>query len=135
MEFSYYYYIYIWIWFQNSNWKLQRNCCTSLHCQCFWKVVYTIFYELVRHRISANQQGFFKGRSVVTNLLDISSQVVQKLESGLGFQIATVYTDFSKALDILDQRIMIHKLYVCLVYIHHFVISRGPPTAFIIGAM
>lgn len=72
------------------------------------KIVYNSLFEFVKSRISTSQHGFFKGRSVVTNLLEFTSSSINSIEDGK--QMDVVYTDFSKAFDLINHRIILKKL-------------------------
>jgi hypothetical protein len=50
------------------------------------------------------QHGFFKGRSAVSNLMELSSLCIRWMEEGI--QTDAVYTDFSKAFDRINHFIL-----------------------------
>jgi hypothetical protein len=52
-------------------------------------------YDDLKNLISVNQHGFKKNRSTVTNLLEYASLVLNSIDKG--WQVDSVYTDFSKA--------------------------------------
>jgi hypothetical protein len=54
------------------------------------------------------QHGFFKGRSFVTNLIELTSYVLNCMENGV--QVDAIYTDFSKAFDMVSHRLLLRKL-------------------------
>lgn len=62
----------------------------------------------VKHLISENQHGFFKGRSTATNLLQFVSFTLDAMDNGKFVQ--TLYTDFSKAFDRIDIPMLLFKL-------------------------
>ena len=64
--------------------------------------------QSVHSQITLSQHGFMKGRSCASNLLEFTHFV----QSGLnkGHQIDILYTDFSKAFDRVDHRILVNKL-------------------------
>lgn len=72
------------------------------------KIVYNVLFEFVKNRISTNQHGFFNGRSTTTNLLEFTSTTIKSVEQGK--QMDVVYTDFSKAFDLINHRIVMKKL-------------------------
>jgi len=72
------------------------------------KLVTTFMYEKTGAIISLQQHGFMKGRSTVTNLTDYTRFILCNLEDG--FQVDSVYTDFSKAFDKIDHDLLIFKL-------------------------
>lgn len=61
-----------------------------------------------KSRISDNQHGFCKGRSTTSNLVVFTEYVSRLLDKCL--QVDTIYTDFSKAFDVLDHTILLNKL-------------------------
>ncbi|XP_055589339.1 uncharacterized protein LOC129741625 [Uranotaenia lowii] len=52
----------------------------------------------VENRISPHQHGFFSKRSVVTNLCEFTTRVLDWMIKG--FQVDCIYTDMSKAFDV-----------------------------------
>lgn len=62
--------------------------------------MYNYLYEAVQTNFSASQHGFIKGKSVVTNLCDFCSIVTDYISQG--FQVDCIYTDMSKAFDVVD---------------------------------
>jgi hypothetical protein len=52
-------------------------------------------YEDLRGLIYEGQHGYMQGRSTVTNLIEYASFILKAME--MGFQVDSVYTDFSKA--------------------------------------
>ena len=65
-------------------------------------------YECVKSSISPYQHGFTSGRSTSTNLFPYVSKIINFIESG--FQVDSIYTDFSKAFDKVVVGILIKKL-------------------------
>lgn len=59
--------------------------------------------------ISLSQHAFIKKRSTSTNLIEFTNYVNSSLESGS--QVDVIYTDFSKAFDKIQHRLIIGKLY------------------------
>ena len=74
----------------------------------FKKLITDFLYLSTKANISIFQHGFLKGRSTTTNLVTYSNYILEKLEDG--FQIDSVYTDFSKAFDKVDHGLLIYKL-------------------------
>lgn len=75
----------------------------------FEKMVCDQIYGQCNNFILENQHGFIKGKSTSTNLLEFTSHVISQME--LGYQIDSVYTDFSKAFDKVSHQIMTYKLH------------------------
>jgi hypothetical protein len=74
----------------------------------FESILYDTLFASVRNTISEFQHGFVSGRSTVTNLCPFTQFVAQCFDARL--QVDVVYTDFSKAFDRLDHRILLCKL-------------------------
>lgn len=74
----------------------------------FETVIYGQLYSRVQECIVVNQHGFIPGRSTVTNLVQFTQFVSEKLDANT--QVDTVYTDFSKAFDVIDHGIVVQKL-------------------------
>lgn len=58
--------------------------------------------------INPCQHGFFTGRSVQTNLVDHVTFLCDNVMNG--GQVDTIYTDFSKAFDMVDHTLLLGKL-------------------------
>ena len=58
--------------------------------------------------INTYQHGFMKGRSTTTNLVTITEFIYDAINSHS--QVDVIYTDFSKAFDRQDHRILINNL-------------------------
>lgn len=74
----------------------------------FEKIVTDNFTFQVSSIISPFQHGFTKSRSTITNLIEFSSKVIEGFDRG--FQTDVVYTDFSKAFDKVNHKLLILKL-------------------------
>ena len=59
--------------------------------------------------LNDEQHGFRRKRSTVTNLLTFQHFTLEKLESNS--QVDTIYTDFSKAFDTINHKLLLKKLY------------------------
>jgi exonuclease III len=75
----------------------------------FESIVNKLLFSRVKGCLSVNQHGFFKNRSIVSNLVEFSHKTIVAIESGL--QMDCAYTDFSKAFDILDHGIILKDFY------------------------
>ena len=62
----------------------------------------------ITNYISTKQHGFLKGRSIVTNLLEFTTKIMDSFNNG--FQTDVIYTDFSKAFDTVNHTLLIKKL-------------------------
>lgn len=65
-------------------------------------------FRNVRCLISSNQHGFISGRSTVTNLVTITQFLSDAMDRNE--QVDVIYTDFSKAFDVIDHSILLKKL-------------------------
>jgi hypothetical protein len=74
----------------------------------FEKLVCDVITPIIRPLISDEQHRFVSGRSMVTNLLDFSIFFLSEIEDGL--QVNAVYTDFSKAFDRVNHRLLLGTL-------------------------
>lgn len=71
-------------------------------------VIYNCIFPAVKCRITPNQHGFMPKRSTSTNLACFFEDVLESLDdSG---QVDVIYTDFQKAFDRVDHRILMNKL-------------------------
>lgn len=75
----------------------------------FEKIIYQKVVELTSHLISAKQHGFVRNRSTLTNLLNFTEFVYNALDSSLSVDV--IYTDFTKAFDKVNHRILLSKLF------------------------
>lgn len=66
-----------------------------------------LFFSLKNH-ISAEQHGFFQGRSVITNLIPFVQYTLDSMDSRN--QVDAVYADFSKAFDKVHHKTLLIKL-------------------------
>lgn len=64
--------------------------------------------ETIAHKITPRQHGFVNNRSTSTNVIEFVDYTLSKIE--FGNQIDVLYTDFLKAFDRVDHRILIVKL-------------------------
>lgn len=74
----------------------------------FEKMVTDYFTFQVSSIISPFQHGFTKSRSTITNLIEFSSNVIEGFDKG--FQTDVIYTDFSKAFDKVNHKLLLLKL-------------------------
>lgn len=72
------------------------------------KLIFQAVFQFVKSSINSCQHGFFVGRSVQTNLVEHISFLCHNVMNG--GQVDTIYTDFSKAFDMVDHRLLIIKL-------------------------
>lgn len=63
---------------------------------------------LFADKLSVHQHGFTEGRSVVTNLSIFANEISDAIKEGC--QLDVVYTDFRKAFDLVNPKILINKL-------------------------
>lgn len=74
----------------------------------FDKLVTQNLYFYCSSLICDNQHGFVKKRSTVTNLLLFTNFVISEVAKGN--QVDAIYTDFSKAFDRVDHKVLLFKL-------------------------
>lgn len=74
----------------------------------FEKLVTDQLYAIAEPIISTQAHGFVHGRSTSTNLVEFTS--FAKINIERGYQIDTIYTDFSKAFDKMNHKIFLYKL-------------------------
>lgn len=74
----------------------------------FEKLVAKSLFEHVKGKIKKVQHGFFPKRSTETNLLDYLTLLMEATING--GQVDSIYTDFSKAFDIVIHGILLEKL-------------------------
>ena len=71
-------------------------------------IMYVNIYHRVKSFLSPNQHGFMSRRSTVTNLASISQFLAETLDNG--GQADVIYTDFSKAFDVLDHCVLLRRI-------------------------
>ena len=76
----------------------------------FESMVKDVMYFHSKHCISERQHGFLPGRSTVTNLAVFHNNYIDSIVSKV--QVDVVYTDFAKAFDKLNHRLLLYKLSV-----------------------
>jgi len=74
----------------------------------FENVITSHLQHLCRSIISPCQRGFMKRRSTTTNLLELTSFVIQGFIANL--QTDVIYTDFSKAFDSVNNYLLLRKV-------------------------
>lgn len=79
-----------------------------LVAKVFERIVYRQLYNQLSASFSPAQHGFLKGRSTVSNLVLFNDFVTVQMDSDN--QVATIYTDYSKAFDRIDHALLIQKL-------------------------
>ena len=76
----------------------------------FESAIFLALYQQTLHKIPSQQHGFVKGRSIPTNLVELTHYVAQIHDRGLASQVDVIYTDFQKAFDKVDHDILFSKL-------------------------
>nr|BAK26811.1 putative reverse transcriptase [Culex quinquefasciatus] len=74
----------------------------------FESIINEKIFQQVKNRITCKQNGFFKGRSTSTNLLEFVNFTLNAMHNR-NF-VEAIYTDFSKAFDRIDIPLLIFKL-------------------------
>lgn len=73
------------------------------------KIVHQQVYAALKHTFIPQQHGFMKGRSTCSNLVTFTDEVSFGMQRG--GQVDTIYTDYTKAFDRIDHKILLRKLY------------------------
>lgn len=81
---------------------------SSTLSKVFEKLVHKLIYPNLHNQIIPNQHGFVQHRSTTTNLLVYTSYLFESLDNNL--QVDSVYTDFRKAFDRVDHRLLLEKI-------------------------
>ena len=84
-------------------------CILNAFSKIFEKVVYRRVFNQVKSEIDINQHGFFANRSVESNLLEYTHFIATALDEST--EVHAIYTDFRKAFDRVNHRILCKKLY------------------------
>lgn len=79
-----------------------------LLAKVFERIIYNQLYESIKSDLSPTQHGFLKQRSTVSNLLLLNDFVTFSMNAG--DQVDTIYTDYSKAFDRIDHKLLLLKL-------------------------
>jgi len=74
----------------------------------FELIIFDSIYPHCKTFLTVNQHGFVKNKSTVTNLIESTSIFIKNMEDGC--QTDTIYTDLSKAFDLLPHSIILLKL-------------------------
>lgn len=74
----------------------------------FERLVHSEIYPVIRHVIIKEQHGFVKDRSCVSNLLIFTTKLFESIDTRQ--QTDAVYTDFQKAFDKVDHRLLLNKI-------------------------
>lgn len=72
------------------------------------RIVYNQLYSAVISSLDPRQHGFLKGRSTVSNLVLFTEFISEQMDKG--HQVDAIYTDFSKAFDRIDHKVLLTKL-------------------------
>lgn len=72
------------------------------------RVVFNQLYESIKSSFIPQQHGFLRGRSTVSNLVNFNEFITYNMERGN--QVDTIYTDYCKAFDRIDHKILLSKL-------------------------
>ena len=76
----------------------------------FEGLVVNILSPTLDSLIVPEQHGFLKGKSTLTNLLIYENYIIEAFNKKL--QVDAIYTDFSKAFDFVNIKLLLHKLYL-----------------------
>ncbi|GBN84643.1 putative RNA-directed DNA polymerase from transposon BS [Araneus ventricosus] len=75
----------------------------------FESIIHKRLFHQVKNLISPSQHGFIPKRSTATNLFCLINKIISSFQ--IGSQLDVIYTDFSKAFDSIDFRILLNKLH------------------------
>lgn len=93
----------------NTDFKNYRPVCIqSAIPKVLEKIILPVMRETLKNVINERQHGFVEGRSTVTNLYVYTNFIGQAMDRG--DEVHAVYTDFSKAFDLLDHDVLLEKL-------------------------
>lgn len=76
----------------------------------FESLLYPHIFTHIKNYLTEFQHGFYKGRSVETNLVLAVSDIAREIDNGE--QVDTIYTDFSNAFDKVNHVVLLNKLAV-----------------------
>jgi hypothetical protein len=76
----------------------------------FELLVYRGMFNDLKNLITINQHGFMKNRSTITNLVEYASFVLNSIADG--YQVDSVYTDFSQAFDRVRHQLLLNEMSV-----------------------
>lgn len=74
----------------------------------FEKIVYNQIYATLKNSFSDFQHGFLRGRSTVSNLVLLNDNLTATMDKGR--QVDVIYTDYSKAFDRINYKLLLIKL-------------------------
>lgn len=83
-------------------------CILSSFMKWFEKLMHKYLFAYFSRRIDTNQHGFFKRRSITTNLALATQSFARSLDNGT--EIHCIYTDFSKAFDRISIPLLLKKI-------------------------
>ena len=80
----------------------------SVFGKIFESLIYPLIYAQFKSSISDHQHGFIKGRSTTTNLVAYTETLIDYMDKRK--RIDVIYSDFSKAFDLVPTSILLLKL-------------------------
>ena len=72
------------------------------------EIFYVNLYNVIFPSLYSEQYGFRKGHSIINNMFKFANETAETLDKG--FQMDSVYLDYSKAFDKVDIDLMVRKL-------------------------
>lgn len=72
-------------------------------------MLFNHLYSRLRNVIASQQHDFIKRRWTLTNLAEYTDYVTKNLNDGV--QVDSVYTDFTRAFNSVNDRFLLHKLH------------------------
>lgn len=82
----------------------------SMPAKIFESALYEKLYTQTRSMIPSQQHGFLRGKSIITNVMEMTHHIGQTLDRCPSTQVDIIYTDFSKAFDRVDHYKLLLKL-------------------------
>ncbi|XP_053698842.1 uncharacterized protein LOC128745791 [Sabethes cyaneus] len=80
----------------------------SAGSKCLETILNKVIFEACKNYITSSQHGFFRKRSVESNLCEFTSFCISKMDAGV--QIDAIYTDIKAAFDTVNHEILYAKL-------------------------
>lgn len=83
-------------------------CLLNVFSKVFERLVHDELQDFLVEKLDIHQHGFIKNRSTLTNLTHYVDYITTNLDAG--FEVHAVYTDFAKAFDTVNFKLLLSKL-------------------------